>query len=392
MTTPARVLHLGKFYPPFAGGMEQFLADLLGALPTRGVEPIALVHDHHARHPFQPVRPDADALPRIYRAPCHGRILYAPVSPAFPFWLNRVLAREKPDLLHLHLPNTSVFWALLSPAARRLPWVVHWHADVLGAGWDWRLTWAYKGYRPWEQAVLARAKKILATSPPYAAHSDALRPWRDKIQVIPLGIARERLPEAAPVAVENAKRQWPALANSREPFRLLSVGRLTFYKGYVFLIRALKECPFASLALIGEGELAVSLKREAREVGVADRVKFAGRVEALPPWFAACDAFVLPSLERTEAFGVVLMEAMRYAKPILATDIPGSGVPWVVGEAGWLAPPGDSAALARQITRLHDSPRLRETLGETAHRQFQQRFFIEAVAAETTALYHKLGA
>ena len=85
----------------------------------------------------RPLQPSS--LPRsedgacIYRAPSYGRLLYAPVSPAFPFWLARAIREFQPDLLHLHLPNTSAFGALLVPAARRLPWVIHWHADMVSS-------------------------------------------------------------------------------------------------------------------------------------------------------------------------------------------------------------------------------------------------------------------
>lgn len=119
-----RVLHVGKYYPPFAGGMEHFLADLLPALRVHGVVPAALVHDE--RRGLSGRRPAPSDSPAIYRAPCFGQMLYAPLSPAFPFWLNRAIRDFRPDLLHLHLPNTSAFWALTIPAARRLPWVVQW--------------------------------------------------------------------------------------------------------------------------------------------------------------------------------------------------------------------------------------------------------------------------
>ncbi|MCC9002203.1 MAG: glycosyltransferase, partial [Candidatus Competibacter sp.] len=143
-----RVLHVGKYYPPFAGGMEHFLADLLPALQAQGVTSAALVHhERPGRRGQWPA--SVDPLP-IYRAPCFGRLLYAPLSPAFPFWLNRILCEFRPDLLHLHLPNTSAFWVMASTAARRLPWVVHWHADVVASLIDRRLALAYRLYRPLE--------------------------------------------------------------------------------------------------------------------------------------------------------------------------------------------------------------------------------------------------
>ena len=124
----------------------------------------------------------------VHLAACHGQFLYAPVSPAFPLLLSRLIREFKPDLLHLHMPNTSAFWALLSPAARRLPWLVHWHADVPLDVRRPAVRAMYALYRPFEQALLRRAKSIIATSAPYLDSSAALRPWIGKTQVVPLGL------------------------------------------------------------------------------------------------------------------------------------------------------------------------------------------------------------
>ena len=156
-----RVLHIGKYYPPFAGGIEHFLADLLPALQTQGVAAAALVHDEQPRRHGR--WPSRDAAIPVYRVPCYGRLLYAPVSPQFPFWLVRALREFRPDLLHLHLPNTSAFWGLAVPAARRLPWIIHWHADVVASLLDRRLALAYRFYRPFEQRLLAASRAVIAT-------------------------------------------------------------------------------------------------------------------------------------------------------------------------------------------------------------------------------------
>src|SRR5437016_2710847 len=122
-----RVLHIGKFFPPHPGGIERYCAGLATALNARGVAAALLAHDEPGTWRSRQRRVD-DV--EITLAACHGQLLYAPISPTFPLLLARALRSFKPDLLHLHLPNTSAFWALLSPAARKLPWIVHWHADI----------------------------------------------------------------------------------------------------------------------------------------------------------------------------------------------------------------------------------------------------------------------
>ena len=179
-----RILHIGKFYPPFHGGMENFLAALIESQVSSGHEVAALVHAHTPTGlSFPPY--SSDVLPWIIRAPCYGRLLYAPISPAFPFWLARTLRDFCPDILHFHLPNTSAFWALASSRSWKVPWVIHWHSDVVASKIDHRLKLAYRFYRPFEQAMLKRANAIVVTSPPYLESSLALRDWRAKCHVVP---------------------------------------------------------------------------------------------------------------------------------------------------------------------------------------------------------------
>jgi len=313
-------------------------------------------------------------------AACHGQLVYAPLSPAFPPLLASTIAAFKPDLLHLHVPNTSALAALLLPRARRLPWIVHWHADVPPDAQRRALRIAYRAYQPWERALLKRAQAIVATSQPYLDASLALAPWRDKVRVIPLGIAP--LAEA-PSASAPA---WPAPG-----LRVLAVGRLSYYKGFDVLLRALATLPQASLVLVGQGECEADLRAAAQALGVASRVAFAGFVDdaTLAAYYAHADVFCLPSLERTEAFGVVLLEAMRAGRALVASDVRGSGIGYVVrdGENGLLVAPGDARALAAALERLAADAVLRDALGAAGAARWQADFTLARAAQRTAALY-----
>lgn len=391
-----RVLHIGKYYPPFAGGIEHFLADLLPALGTHDVATAALVHDEQPRRwGGQWPSTSGSSLPKeqeetpIYRAPCFGRLLYAPISPAFPLWLNRTIRAFRPDLLHLHLPNTSAFWAMAIPAARRLPWIVHWHADVVASAIDQRLALAYRLYRPFEQRLLATSRAVIATSPPYLEASTALASWRERCHIVPLGLNPARIADPDPAARTRAESLWGTTG-----FRVLAIGRLTYYKGHDVLIRAAANLENSRVLIVGTGEHRERLTALIQSAGLGERVRLPGfQPEAdLNALLASCDVLCLPSLERTEAFGLVLLEAMRFGKPVVVSDIPGSGASWVTRQAGHglLVPPGDAAALAAALCVLQHDPDRRQTLGRAGAAALREQFGIEPVAAAVAALYRRV--
>ena len=375
-----RVLHIGKFYPPAHGGVEVFLAELIAAQRAQGIDAAAIVH--------------GDALPCdppwLVRVPVQAQLIYAPIALGFRRALARAIARFGPDVLHLHMPNNAVFWALTLPAARRLPWVVHWHADVVRTRMRTSLRLAYLLYRPFERAVLEEAERIIATSPPYLDASQPLRPWRSKCTVVPLGLSTEPPASAKPGSAASAH------AVAHRPLQLLAIGRLAYYKGLETLIRAVAAVRYVELVIAGDGELRGRLERLALEltpVGQAPSIRLLGAVEdtVKERLLSECDVVCLASCERTEAFGMVLLEAMRHGRPCLASDLAGSGVPWVIqqGGCGLLAPPLDVDAWQRAIERLRGDAPLRRRLGEAGRAALRRRFSIDTCADAVADEYRR---
>lgn len=376
-----KVLHLGKYLPPHPGGIERFLAELMPALRRDGVRSAALVHaEPDAPRPRCRRQFGAAAV----RTPVLAELAFAPISPDWACRLDRLIRRWRPDVLHLHLPNPSAFWALALPSARRLPWLVHWHADVPVDALDARLRLLYRAYRPLETAVLRRAHRIVATSEAYADSSPALARWRDKVAVVPLGLAD--LPLTRPAAP----------FRPGEDLRLIFVGRFSYYKGLPVLVEAVSRVENVSLLLVGDGEQRPALQRRVETLGVSSRIRFAGALsdDALAGAYAQADVLCLPSIERSEAFGLVLLEAMRAGVAAIATAVPGSGMAEVLdhGRAGLVVPPDDAAALAAAIVRLRDDPVLRRRLAAAGRARFQTHYRIEQVSAQLAALYRALAA
>ncbi|MEQ1871826.1 MAG: glycosyltransferase, partial [Vicinamibacterales bacterium] len=145
--------------------------------------------------------------------------------------------------------------------------------------------------------------------------------------------------------------------------------------------------------LVGDGPMRAAWQELAVQLGVADRVQFAGEAssEELAALYQASDMFVLPSVTRAEAFGMVQLEAMACAKPVICTALP-SGVPWVnqSGVTGLVVPPGDAKALAAAINRLDGAAALREEMGARGRERVVNEFSIARLGEHTSALYRSL--
>lgn len=369
-----RVLHIGKFFPPERGGMESFLADLVQTQRAQGIDSHALVHG----------QPLADDPPWLRRVPVQLRLIYTPIALGFRSALKRAIHQVQPQVLHLHMPNVSAFWVLTLTNAYKIPWVVHWHSDVVVSEVRLALRLAYTLYRPFEQAVLERSERIIATSLPYLYASEPLQRWQHKCVVVPLGI------NTVVPATSASQLPWQPGA-----FKLLSLGRLAHYKGFDTLIRAVAASPRLQLIIAGQGEGMAGLQglvKASCPEGAAANVQLLGEVneDLKHQLLASCDAFCLASCERTEAFGVVLLEAMAHAKPCIVSNLPGSGMSWVVSSSGsglCHLPPGDAPAWRQALEQLADQPQLLAQWGLEGKRALHERFSMTGCALSLAAEY-----
>lgn len=369
-----RVLHIGKFFPPDRGGMETFLSDLIQTQRAQGIDSHALVHG----------QPLADDPPWLRRVPVQLHLLYTPIALGFRTALKRAIRDVQPQVLHLHMPNVSAFWVLTLISAYKIPWVVHWHSDVVVSEVRLALRLAYILYRPFEQAILERAERIIATSLPYLYASEPLYRWQYKCVVVPLGIQTD-LPSFAAGAL-------PWLPGR---LRLFSLGRLAHYKGFDTLITAVSASPQLQLIIAGQGESMASLQalvKTSTPEGAEPNVQLLGEVseEVKNQLLASCDAFCLASIERTEAFGMVLLEAMAHAKPCIVSNLPGSGMSWVVSSSGsgmFDLPLADAPAWQNTLEQLCGQPELLKHWGAEGRRALHERFSMTGCALSLASEY-----
>jgi glycosyltransferase involved in cell wall biosynthesis len=303
-TIGIRICHLGKYYPPAAGGIETHVRTLARAQAALGLS----VEVCCINHVGGPTLIEQDGPVRVTRFGCFGSIAKLDLSRD----LVSGLARIDADLIHLHVPNPTMVLGLL--LARTIgPVVVTYHSDIIRQQIMGTL------FRPIEQLAYRRVLAILTTSPSYSLGSGFLHPYVERLFVLPHGIDLGPYLDPAPAAREEAARI--RARESRGGPLWLCAGRHVYYKGFLNAIRALTRVQ-GRLLLIGDGPERPALQDEARRLGVEDRVVFPGELAHyldLIPYYLAADAFWFPSDARSEAFGLAQVEAMACGCPVIVT-------------------------------------------------------------------------
>lgn len=371
----ANIVHFGKYYFPDAGGIESVTFSLARGAVAFGHSVSVICFEKTPSNSNEVI----DGV-RVIRTPIMKMIASQPLG--IKYFLQCIKAAKNAGVIHLHVPNMlGALCALFIGKRPRL--LVHWHSDVINKGLLGKIL------RPLELALLRRADCIVATSPVYADASETLRPFKDKIAVVPIGV-----PDAKHEGT-SSKLSASIVNQIRDRKIILAVGRLVPYKGFNVLIDAAKHLSNDSVAVIvGGGPLQQELQQAIELAGVRDRVVLAGRLSdaALHDLFERATLYCLPSTYRAEAFGVVLLEAMTYGLPIVATDIPGSGVPWVNqhGTSGFNVPVGDPVALAAACNQILASPELRDRLSSGARQRFAAEFTEEVSVKRMMHTYDQM--
>jgi glycosyltransferase involved in cell wall biosynthesis len=360
-----RVLQVGKFYPPHIGGMETHLEALCGGL--RNHTDLRVIVSSDDRNSVEEV---LNSVP-VSRLATVLKVRSTAISLAMAARIRNSAA----DLVHIHLPNPTAVLAYLASGYRG-PLVVTYHSDIV------RQKVLARMFEPLLNAALRRSSAIITTSTNYLATSPVLQTFRDRCHVIPFGMDTARFEQCDPDAVRQVRARFGERL-------VISVGRLVYYKGLEHLIRAMTQVS-GQLVILGDGPLRGKLERLAAELGVADKVFFAGAMDdaAVLSYYHAAALFVLASVARSEAFGIVQIEAMAAGLPVVNTSLD-SGVPLVSlhEQTGLTVPPADPKALAAAINRLLDDPALRHRFGHAGKLRARQEFDLDVMVHRTLQLY-----
>ncbi len=401
-----KVLQVNKFYYPVTGGVEKVVQQLAEGLKDKtDMKVLACQQSGKAK------QENIHGVP-VLKSGSFGVFFSMPVSLSF-FRDFRKLSKDA-DLIHMHMPFPLGDLAyLLSPASRKKKLILWWHSDIV------KQKKFMLFYRPLLALFLKRADLIIAATEGHVRYSPYLRPHTDKCVIIPYGVNEFILERAtkfvkeqmkAPESISLSKLQSKAMpipelksvSAQEEPLKLLFVGRLVYYKGCKILIEAFakaiqssndkaKSCKI-ELTIVGSGPLEDELRRLSESLKLSGKLHFAraDSDEELCQFYAACDVFVLPSVAKSEAFGLVQIEAMSFGKPVINTALE-SGVPYVSldGVTGLTVPPSDPEALAAAITWMQQHPKERKEMGINARKRVLENFQMSKTLDSVLSVYHR---
>lgn len=374
-----KVVQTNKAYYPKVGGIETTITNLSeGLVKNHGVSVKVLTCNDQKS--LKKRTETKNGVEVIY-LPTYGFIASLPIS--IPY-INS-LRNSKGDILHVHEPFP---WAdisyLISSRIRKnfKHLVVSWHSDIV------RQKWALSIYRPLIHKFLSYANRILVSNKNLIESSEFLPDYKSKCEVIPIGANLNWLNQSSTRinSVNRIKEKYGT------PL-ILFVGRLVYYKGVNYLVDAICKIPTASLVIIGSGPLEKELKNQITRLNLQDRIHILPEVdeETLHSFYEACDIFVLPSVEKSETYGIVQIEAMACGKPVICTELnTGTSVVNQHEKTGIVIQPRNAELLTNAILKLIGDIDYRIKLGSNAKQRALSNFSSEIMVERTFDVYKQL--
>jgi rhamnosyl/mannosyltransferase len=366
-----RVLHFYKTaFPDTMGGTEQVIHQISSGATKLGVKTdvLSLTPDRQAR------TVEIDGY-LAHRARLHLHIASTGFS-ASAFLRFSQLAKQA-DVIHYHYPWP--FMDLVHFATRvKKPTLVSYHSDII------RQKYLLKLYSPLKNRFFESVDRIVTSSPNYLASSHVLQRYADKVNVIPYGLNKATYPQVEPKKLAF----WQDKLGTKF---YLFVGVLRYYKGLHILLEAAQGTDYP-IAIVGAGPLEQELKAQAVRLGLRN-IYFLGRLpdEDKVALLSLCYGFVFPSHLRSESFGISLLEAAMYGKPMISCEM-GTGTTFIniADETGLVVPSDDPVELRQAMRYLWDHPVMALTMGKRAEERYWEQFTADQMVRSYVALYGDL--
>jgi glycosyltransferase involved in cell wall biosynthesis len=366
------VAHVFKvFIPEINGGIPEIMRLLAAGLVHRCRSEVLVsrVRDPGASEIVEGIE--------VHRAGALRSVWSMPISPSFPFLVWD--AAKRVDVVDYHAPFPLVDLAVSLWFPKRTALIVHWHSEIIAQ----RRLLPIVG--PFIRRTLARADRIIVSTPAMIEQSPFLKPFAEKCVVIPYGIDVDYWKR-----LDAADEERIAELQALHPRLIVATGRLVPYKGFDVLIDAMRDVDGA-LVIVGTGALETALRGQIEEAGLGDRVHLVGYLERreLKCLLHACRVFTMPSVEESETFGIAQVEAMACGKPIVNTRLL-TGVPWVArdGIEALTVPPGSRDALAEALTRVLDHEEEAAALGAGSLQRAETTFSFATFLSATLKVFN----
>lgn len=345
-----KTLQLVKYYDPCQGGMESVVKNLVEGVIDYSDDIIFTVYSNNDSRNFVKLIKEKNRETIIKEiTPVH--LKSQPLNLRYPS-LKSLIADS--DVVHHHYPFPTMEFTLLR-YLKKMPnkkFIITWHANIKNSRWSW----IEQIYNPMIEKLLERADAIIITSPQLLKASTILQKYNEKVKIIPLSF----------------DPKYSSVQSKKYPldrcFELLFVGKLRKYKGVEYLIKSIENLG-VKLTIVGNGEELQSLTALVQDLNIGDKVAFVSNAddEELAECYKKADLFVLPSINEAEAFGVVQLEAMANALPVINTNLE-SGVPFVSlsDYSGITVEPKNSDMLCEAIEKIINNKELYELYSSNA--------------------------
>ncbi|MBL0707985.1 MAG: glycosyltransferase [Sulfurimonas sp.] len=366
-----KILQFGKFYPPSMGGTEQVMFETSEGVSRDGHTCDVLCSNKKASY-----IEDKFENYTVFRTGSYGIFLSTSITPQLIYKLWKL--NSKYEIIHIHAPDPMAFLALflVRPKAKI---IVHWHLDIV------RQHRTKKFFIPLQNWVLKFADKVIVTSKNYVQHSSDLKDVVSKVEILPLGTSNySHLSDK-----KNVKDIHEQYKNKKI---VLAIGRLVGYKGFKYLVESAKYLDDDFMILIaGTGYEKDNLEDIISSNKLQKKVKLLGHISEQEKYdyLQASYLFCLPSITKAEAFGVAIIEAMSFSKPIVSTNMFDSGISWVNkdGVTGIQVDTGSSKQLADAFRKIASDKSLYESMSKNSFRRYEKLFSDKKMIQSTIEIY-----
>ncbi|OGB90539.1 hypothetical protein A2625_03220 [candidate division WOR-1 bacterium RIFCSPHIGHO2_01_FULL_53_15] len=380
-----KIVMLSPYFYPHTGGTEKYVRDLSAALIQQGHE-VTVISNNLPKAKNAPAHETLPEGIKVIRLDAIDMFSYLPVSTQFNLGM-----LEGFDIIHVHVPAFSF---LRSVAGRiKQPLVVTYHCDVTISEKyfgvpvpKWAVPVFEESSNVYARSLLPKADVIYNTTETYAETSPVMKhiPHR----VIPIGIFYDKIDD-----VQKKINMTPDKKNSKQ---ILFLGRLAGNKGCDYLVRAmprvLEKFPDTKLIICGDGEEKAHILDLITQFGIGPSITFLGTAtfEKLVELYYTSIAYIFPSINRLEAFGIVQLEAMANYTAVVASDIPGPNAVMEAGKSGLLVPKQDPEALANAIISVLADPEKAKAMGRRGRELVETKYSWKTIVKQVEAVYQEV--